>query len=98
MNYFQKQYKKIKGQRYNIFELDVQGFCDNMLSYKTLKDSVKIDSLLELDAVMYVNLGKDSTKSERLETKKKSRVIYRSIKKIDASLGDQFLIHQDKGT
>ena len=40
---------------------------------------------------MYCNLGSDSTKTERLETKKQSRAIYRAIKTIDKSLGDSLL-------
>jgi len=96
MSSFETRFGKYRGERFNIFQLDVQGFCDKILSYKTLTDKQKIDSLLELDAVMYVNQGIDSTKSEIAETKKKSRVIYRHIKKIDSSLGGQLLIHQDK--
>ena len=37
----------------------------------------KLDRLFEIDCVMYTNLGIDSTKSEREETKKRSRVINR---------------------
>lgn len=96
MNDFQKHYQKLRGAKYSIFELDIQGFCDKILSYKTVKDKKKVDSLLELDAHMYMNLGIDSLKSEKQETKKKSRIIYRSIKKLDNAFGDQCLIHQDK--
>ena len=96
MSDFETKFGKFRGKGFNVFELDVQGFCDKILSYKTLTDRKKIDYLLELDAVMYVNQGCDSTKSEKVETKKKSRVIYRHIKKIDSSLGGQLLIHQDK--
>ena len=96
MNDFQKRYQRLRGAKYSIFELDVQGFCDKLLSYKTMKDKEIIDNLLQLDAFMYVNLGSDSLKSEKQETKKKSRIIYRSIKKLDNAFGDQCLIHQDK--
>lgn len=43
---------------------------------------------------MYTNLGSDSTKTDRNETKKKSRIIYRAIKNIDRDLGDMLLINQ----
>ena len=43
-----------------------------------------------------MNLGTNSTKADKAETKKESRKIYRAIKKIDPKLGDLFLVHQDK--
>ena len=67
---------------------------DKILNYKTISDKEKIDRLLELDAIMYTNLGSDSTKTDRNETKKKSRIIYRAIKNIDRDLGDMLLINQ----
>ena len=51
----------------------------------TLKE--KKDKLFEMDSIMYTKLGIDSTKTEREETKKKSRVIYRGIREIDFYLG-----------
>ena len=67
---------------------------DKILNYKTVSIKNKIDRLLELDANMYTELGKDSTKSERLQAKKKSRIIYRAIKTLDKDLGDMLLINQ----
>lgn len=67
---------------------------NKILNYKTISDKDKIDRLLELDAIMYTNLGSDSTKTDRNETKKKSRVIYRAIKNLDRDLGDMLLINQ----
>ena len=55
----------------------------------------KLDRLFEIDCVMYTNLGIDSTKSEREETKKRSRVIYRGIREIDFYLGCALLRTQD---
>jgi hypothetical protein len=69
---------------------------DKILNYKTYSDRKKVDALLELDATMYCNLGIDSTKTERLETKKQSRAIYRAIKNLDKSLGDSLLHFMDK--
>ncbi len=67
---------------------------NKILNYKTISDKDKIDRLLELDAIMYTNLGSDSTKTDRNETKKKSRIIYRAIKNLDRDLGDMLLINQ----
>lgn len=64
---------------------------DKILNYKTVSIKDKIDRLLELDANMYTELGCDSTKTERLETKKKSKTIYRAIKILDKDLGDMLL-------
>lgn len=67
------------------------------LLHRKYKDPKKIiDKLLCLDAQLYMNLGINSTKADKAETKKESRKIYRAIKKIDPKLGDLFLVHQDK--
>lgn len=55
----------------------------------------RINKLLELDATMYTNLGSDSTKAEKLEVKKNSRIIYRAIKDLDLETGKLLLQHQD---
>jgi len=64
---------------------------DKILNYKTVSIKDKIDRLLELDANMYTELGSDSTKTERLEAKKKSKVIYRAIKTLNKDLGEMLL-------
>ena len=69
---------------------------EKVLSYKTWSDKKKIDKLLEHDCSMYTNLGIDSTKTEVLETKKKSRAIYRAIGKIDKKQGESYLWQMDK--
>jgi hypothetical protein len=55
----------------------------------------RIDQLLEMDAKMYQNLGSDSTKSEKTEVKKNSKVIYRTIKDLDEYTGKLLLEHLD---
>jgi len=55
----------------------------------------RINQLLEMDATLYTNLGSDSTKSEKLDVKKKSRMIYRAIKDLDLETGKLLLQHQD---
>jgi hypothetical protein len=64
---------------------------DKILNYKTVSIKDKIDRLLDLDANMYTELGSDSTKTERLEAKKKSKVIYRAIKTLNKDLGEMLL-------
>jgi len=56
-----------------------------------LDDRQKIDRLLHIDAMMYANMGIDSEPSEREQTKRRSRLIYRTIKTIDMETGDLFL-------
>lgn len=55
----------------------------------------RINQLLELDATMYTNLGSDSTKADKQEVKKNSRIIYRAIKDLDFDTGKLLLQHQD---
>jgi len=59
-------------------------------SYKTWSIKRKVDTLLEIDAIAYTNLGKDSTKTERQETRKNSRKIYRAI--LDISPLDGYIL------
>ena len=55
----------------------------------------RINQLLEMDATNYTNLGSDSTKAEKLDVKKKSRMIYKAIKDLDLETGKLLLQHQD---
>ena len=59
-------------------------------------DKQKIDGLLELDARLYTELGIDSTKADKVETRRKSRIIYREIRSIDKKDGNLLLNHLDK--
>lgn len=68
---------------------------EKFLEYKTWTDKKKIDKLLEIDCSLYAHLGIDSTKAEKEEVKRKSIEIYRTIKKIDKDLGDEFLLTMD---
>jgi len=68
---------------------------EKILEFKTWTNKDKIDKLLEIDCSLYAHLGIDSTKSEREEVKKKSIVIYRTIKTIDKKLGDELLYSED---
>ncbi|GEM_PF-1796548 len=55
----------------------------------------RIDELLEIDAIQYQNLGSESSKADKLEVKKNSRFIYRTIKDLDTNTGKLLLQHQD---
>ena len=55
------------------------------------EDLFDIDELLRIDCAMYTNLGIDSNKSEKETVRKNSRRIYNLIKKINPSMGKQFL-------
>jgi len=96
MSLFEKEITKILKGGFDIFKLNADAYCEKVLSRKRATDKQKIDALLELDANLYMYLGYDATKSQREETKKKSRVLYRAIKKINHALGDSLLSHQDK--
>ena len=65
---------------------------DQIAENTELDDRKKIDRLLHMDAMMYANMGTDSEPSERDETKRRSRLIYRTIKTIDMETGELFLI------
>jgi hypothetical protein len=67
---------------------------EKILGYTTWKDKKKIDTLLEIDADLYTNLGKDSSKSQVENVKKASRKIYRAIKTIDEYTGRLLLREQ----
>jgi len=69
---------------------------DKVVEFSTWSLKKKIDTLLRVDCIMYTNLGIDSTKSERLETKRRSRSIYKAIKKLDEVTGRALLISEDK--
>lgn len=68
---------------------------DKILGYKSWGDRRKIDSLLEMDCIMYTELGTDSTKKERDDVKKMSRKIYKAIKSIDPLMGGPMLSSMD---
>ena len=68
---------------------------DEIVNFKTWTDKQKIDTLLHINAILYSNLGTDSTKMEKEEVKKKSIDIFRKIKTIDKKLGYALLYSED---
>lgn len=55
-----------------------------------------IDRMLALDATINMGIDVKSTQADKERVKKKSRIIYRRLKKIDKQLGDLLIQHQDK--
>lgn len=92
---YQREYNKIKQTQFDIQELDVNAFCDRITGFKTKSEKEKMDALLELDTMLYTQLGTDSSLKDKRETKKKSRIIYRAIKSFNKEVGDQLLQHMD---
>jgi hypothetical protein len=68
---------------------------DKIIDFKSWSSRRKIDELLRIDCTMYTNLGIDSNKTEREDTKKRSRAIYRAISKIDKEVGKNLIYHMD---
>lgn len=79
-----------------INEIEMQDRIDKILAYKTVSDKEKIDRLLFMDADQYTNLGIESTKTAKENTKRNSRRIYRAIKTINNDMGSRFLRLMDK--
>jgi hypothetical protein len=67
---------------------------DKILSYTSWKDKKKIDTLLQIDADLYTNLGKESSKTQIENVKKASKKIYRAIKTVDEYTGRLLLREQ----
>ncbi len=64
---------------------------DKILGFTSWSDKRKIEKLLEIDADLYCNLGKESTKPDIEHAKKQSRKLYRAIKSIDKYWGGMML-------
>ena len=67
---------------------------DKILGFSSWSDTKKIDTLLEIDADLYCNLGKESTKTDIENVHKQSRKIYRAIKTVDSYQGRLLLREQ----
>lgn len=55
----------------------------------------RTDSILEMDAISYQNLGTDSTKTEKNKVKSDSKYLYKLIKSFNDSDGNLLLNHMD---
>ena len=75
---------------------NLEAYIEEVLSNDSWDERQKKDELYRIDCKMYTNLGIDSTKGERNEVKKKSRLIYKAIQKINPHEGTQLLQAIDK--
>lgn len=75
--------------RYNVDDIQ------KILDFTSWNDKKKIDTLLEIDATLYCNMGLETTKTQRQETKRGSRRIYSAIKQIDSVMGQELLHFMD---
>ena len=73
---------------YNIDDIE------RILNFTSWSNKRKIDTLFEIDADLYCNLGSDSSKTEVEKVKKQSRKIYKTIKRIDEYTGRLLLREQ----
>ena len=64
---------------------------DKILGFTSWSDKRKVEKLLEIDADLYCNLGKESTKTDIEQAKKQSRKLYSAIKPIDKYWGGMML-------
>lgn len=69
---------------------------EKILSFTSWSERRKIDTLLEMDCIQYTNLGSDSSKKDKEQVKRNSRKIYKAIKTINKSIGNEFLLAMDK--
>ena len=69
-------------------------YIEKILSYTSWKDKKKIDTLLQIDADLYTNLGKESLKTQIENVKRASKKIYKAIKKVDEYQGRLLLREQ----
>jgi len=67
---------------------------EKILNFTSWSKKRKIDTLFEIDADLYCNLGSDSSKTEVEKVKKQSRKIYKTIKRIDEYTGRLLLREQ----
>jgi hypothetical protein len=74
-------------------ELDL--WIEKILGCNRCSNKKKIDTFLKHDCYMYTNLGSDSLKTERLNVRRKSKLLYKAIEKLDESIGSKFLYFMD---
>ena len=67
---------------------------EKILNFTSWSNKRKIDTLFEIDADLYCNLGVESSKTEIENVKKQSRKIYKAIKKVDEYTGRLLLREQ----
>ena len=69
---------------------------NKIVAFKTWTVKKKVDTLLEIDAVLYCNLGIDSKDSEKKKVKAISRKIYRAISLVSPTEGYLLEAHMNE--
>ena len=77
-----------------IYKYD-ENFVNEVLNDKNRCRKDKVDTLLHINAILYSNLGTDSTSQEKEIAKKRSIDIFRKIKTLDKKLGDELLYSEN---
>lgn len=67
---------------------------EKILNFTSWSKKRKIDTLFEIDADLYCNLGTESSKTEVEKVKRQSRKIYKAVKTIDEYTGRLLLREQ----
>ena len=67
---------------------------EKILNSTSWRKKRKIDTLFEIDANLYCNLGSESSKTEVEKVKRQSRKIYKAVKTIDEYTGRLLLREQ----
>ena len=72
-------------------DLTIRNLAEKIAKDFQLSVKDRTDSILELDAISYTNLGIDSTKSEITKVKSDSKFIYKQLKTVDDEIGTMLL-------
>lgn len=76
-------------------DLTIRNLAEKIAKDFQLSVKERTDSILELDAISYTNLGIDSTKAETNKVKSDSKYLYRLIKGFNETDGKLLLNHLD---
>jgi len=76
-------------------DLTIRNLAEKIAKDFQLSVKERTDSILELDAISYTNLGVDSTKAEKNKVKSDSKHLYRLIKGFNETDGKLLLNHID---
>jgi hypothetical protein len=76
-------------------DLTIRNLAEKIAKDFQLSVKDRTDSILELDAISYTNLGIDSTKAETNKVKSDSKYLYKLIKGFNENDGKLLLNHLD---
>ena len=76
-------------------DLTIRNLAEKIAKDFQLSVKDRTDSILELDAISYTNLGIDSTKAEKNKVKSDSKYLYRLVKGFNETDGKLLLNHLD---